>query len=443
MGEKMEIDPKMNGIHSLAEGLKAFERFHEDQTDIFALKDSILRTHHGLETLFKYILYLENPVFLVPDDEKIKNVLDEYEKVYKTTAYTIFDDNLKTITLLDTIKRLRKLNKINILNDSEYSVYEDSIIKLNRLRNTLQHFKISANLDVVSRILGIAIPRSIDIIESLFEHAVIYRWSHDEASILPELNKIFPNSEKIIKLLRFRYDQLIRDAIKFFKGRTFENIILNFKIQSSGMVGPPPYMPEISAEGFLNFMADPMKIELNKRRKFFRLPDERIEEYEKLGMPSNYEANFQIGEPKLISKPTMTMGIYEGSFNINGHIDFERTEEVLKLSDAEDKIAVLKKISADLVINLDYKSEGIDNPVHYDCETILEANGKLNVILNMVPKGYEEKESELIGRYEVELNKVSSPFRFHAFKNPDNTIKRDAGHILEWNINTKGTLTFI
>lgn len=436
----MEIDPKKNGIHSLAEGLKAFESFHEDQTNIFALKDSILRTHHGLETLFKYILYLENPVFLVPDNKKIKNVLDEYEKVYKETASTISDDNLKTITLLDAIKRLKKLNRINILSDSEYGAYEDSIIKLNRFRNTLQHFKISANLDVVARILGIAIPRSIDIIEPLFERAAIYRMHHYEESILPALNEIFHNSEKTIELLRFRYDQLIRDAVQFFKGRTFENLTLNFKIKSHGRVGPPPYMPEIGAEGFLNFTADPMEIVF--KRRISRWPGERIEEKKKIEIPSNYEANFQIGEPELISNPRRDMGLYEGSFNINGHIDFERAEEVLKLSDAEDKIVVLKNISVELVITFDYNTENIINSAHYSCDKILDSNGKLNVILYMVPRGYEEKESELIGRYEVELNKENSPFNFHAFRNPDSTIKRDSGHMLEWNINTKGDLTF-
>lgn len=54
----MDINPRMNGIHSLAEGLRAFKNFHTDNKDIFALKDSILRSHHTLETLLKEIVQL-------------------------------------------------------------------------------------------------------------------------------------------------------------------------------------------------------------------------------------------------------------------------------------------------------------------------------------------------------------------------------------------------
>lgn len=52
----MEIDPRKNGIHSLAEALRAFKTFHENPDDVFALKDLILRTHHALETLFKHMV---------------------------------------------------------------------------------------------------------------------------------------------------------------------------------------------------------------------------------------------------------------------------------------------------------------------------------------------------------------------------------------------------
>lgn len=52
----MKIDLRQNGMHSLVEALKAFRKFHEnpEASDVvFSLKDSILRGHHALETLFK------------------------------------------------------------------------------------------------------------------------------------------------------------------------------------------------------------------------------------------------------------------------------------------------------------------------------------------------------------------------------------------------------
>lgn len=50
------IAPLENGVHSLAEAVRAFETFHGDSTNAFTLEDAILRSHHALETLFKLLL---------------------------------------------------------------------------------------------------------------------------------------------------------------------------------------------------------------------------------------------------------------------------------------------------------------------------------------------------------------------------------------------------
>lgn len=432
----MEIGPRLNGIHSLAEGLKSFKKFHENSTDIFALKDTILRTHHGLETLFKDILYIQNPVFLVPDEKKIKDIIGEYEKTYKGVSDTIFDSNLKTITLIETIERLKKLNLIRELNENEYSAYLDTIKKLDSFRNSLQHFKITANPDVIAGIMGIAIPRSIDIIESIssIQNFAPYR----ERSILPILNKLFPEANKIIELLRIQYDQLIRDTIKFFKKKTFDDVLLNLIIDDHGIVGPPPYMPKIEFNGFLNFVADPMQIEL--KRRFSMFPNEPTESDEQYIIPLKYDMNFKAGNPTCIKKTTTDKGMYEGTYNIHGDIMFDKADKILKLINAEDKTVILKNIIIELDINLTYKCEGMINPVHYNCDNIIESGGKLKIILNMIPRSYEKEEGELLAIYEVELNKENSPFRFHAFRNPDGTLMDN--HILRWNINTKGNLFF-
>ncbi len=102
----MDIDVRTNGIHSMAKGLEAFKAFYDDQENIFALKDSILRSHHALETLFKNVLYEINPVLLISDDRKVKEVIEGYERFAKGETTTVLDET-KTTTLETAIERLR------------------------------------------------------------------------------------------------------------------------------------------------------------------------------------------------------------------------------------------------------------------------------------------------------------------------------------------------
>lgn len=418
----MEITPRMNGIHSLAEGLRAFKKFHEDPSDIFALKDSILRSHHALETLFKHLLYRINPVFLVSEDIQVKRILDEYEKVVKGENVTILDE-LWTINLEDTIKRLRKLKVINI-DEREYYILLDSIKRLTNYRNHLQHFGLSANLDVVARILGSAIPRAIEVIESILPQ-------HEK--MMPDLERIMPEAPEIIHLLRHDYDQLIKEAIQFFKGRSFEEQNLKFKIKDYGMVGAGPYMPELKSEGFLAFEYD--RISLVDYR-FSTMMDQTSE----IELP--YTAKIDISKPKFTEYPGIPKnGVAEGSLEFESRVIFDRAEKALRLLNAEEKIAVLRKLTVVIKILLNYKSEAFMSDVHYDCSKILQADGKLSVRLTAIPRGFGSEEAELVGQYEHNLNEQNAPFRLHAFLEPDGSLKKN--YHLEWSINTQGTLKFM
>jgi hypothetical protein len=135
----MEIDARTNGIHSLAESLKAFKNFHDNPKDIFSLKDSIFRSHHALETLFKNVLYIQDPTLLIDEEVRVKKVLDGYEKWMKGEIATVVDE-LKTISLEETIERLRKFGLLESLTQKEYALFLDSVRKLSFFRNKLQHF---------------------------------------------------------------------------------------------------------------------------------------------------------------------------------------------------------------------------------------------------------------------------------------------------------------
>jgi len=141
----MEIDPRKNGIHSLAEALQElaealqdFKKFHENPDDVFALKDSILRSHHALDTLFKHILYQINPVLLIKDETNVKKVIEGYNKFFRGETTTPLYE-LWTVTLEGTIKRLQDLGLLRGLEEREREYFLGSVKELTQYRNKLQH----------------------------------------------------------------------------------------------------------------------------------------------------------------------------------------------------------------------------------------------------------------------------------------------------------------
>lgn len=121
---------------------------------------------------------------------------------------------------------------------------------------------------------------------------------------------------------------------------------------------------------------------------------------------------------------------------------FDRPDGFLILPNAEEKIAMLRGLTVAMKAFLEYKAEALMTDVHYDVRRLLKANGQLNVTLAAIPKGYESKDVELIGKYQERLNEENAPFRFHSFLEPDGSLKERSPCSLEWNINTKGTIKF-
>jgi len=89
---------------------------------------------------------------------------------------------------------------------------------------------------------------------------------------------------------------------------------------------------------------------------------------------------------------------------------------------------------------LEYEAVALMTDYHYDCRKVLKANGDLSIKITAIPRGYQSEEVELVGRYESALDEKTAPFRLHAFREPDGSLKEN--HSLEWNINTKGKIKF-
>jgi hypothetical protein len=430
-GKIMELDVARNGIHSLAEALRAFKKFHDDPQEIFALKDAIIRSHHAFETLYKHVLYTENPALLLENEVKIKDFVTEYQKWANGETATVVDE-LRTISLEETIKRLENLKIIHDVDPKDYALLLESTRKLTFYRNKLQHFSFSAEPDVIGRILGNILPRGIDILSKITVKSSLFT-EHPffGSSLMTELKTMYNEAPEVIELLRHDYDRLVQEAIKFFEKRKFDNQVLNLRIQDHGRVGCPPYIPELFTEGFIKCICDHRLIHGLSRPSFFGENESRI----------TYDAQLTISEP-IFKARDGDYATVEGRLEFSSNISTVEPETLLVLPEGSEKLAILKKLTASVNILLDFQAEAFSTSAHFGIKKIVTAKGNLIVNLKAIPKGYKSQEAEIVGKYQIPLDEKSAPFRFDSFVAPDGKLNRNAPSSIDWVINALGSLEF-
>jgi len=422
----MKIDLRENGIHSLVEALKAFGKFHEKPDDpdvVFVLKDAILRAHHALETLFKKALSQYNSVLLLEKDHKIGDFVESYQKFLRGDLDTELDES-RTINLKETIARLKKLGLLKT-DEKGYALFFEAVDKLDRYRNRLQHFSLSADPDVIARILGIALPRAIDLLDSIPSHHPILGDIFVEEPLLRILERGFPDAISTVKLLRSNYDYLIDQAVAFFKGKVFcdQKLELTIDDHGTGFWGPP----ELKAEGFLNFQIERFPPVFNETRV--------------LGI-THYVANTLISEPEYSGMNTFPFeGALRGNIDFHAEIEFRKAESFLILPESEEQVSFLRDLTLTIDANLQYAAKGYKGGGHFDVREIQTSNGRLTILLTAIPRGYEGEKPKIVGKFETALNKENAAFSVHCFLEPDGSL-RDQNRILRWKINTSGNTVF-
>lgn len=423
----MSLNVRENGIHSLVEALRAFKIFHEkpnDSNTIFALKDSILRAQHALEVLFKDVLFNYNPVLLLEEDRKVKHFVDSYQKFLEGEYVTVLEES-RTINLEETIKRLKKLGLLKI-EDRDYHYFLESIKKLARYRNRLQHFSLSADPDVIARILGIVLPRAIDLLDGIPYHHPILGDVPFRDPIRNFLESNFPNAILTINLLRSNYDELIDQAEAFFKGKIFRNQNLELLItdHGTGFWGPS----ELRSKGFLNFQQN-------------RLDGRQFSQENVFGITA-YSANVLVSEPEYSGMITFPYeGQLKGDLDFHAELKFRKAEGFLVLPESEEEVTFLRDLSLTIDASLQYTAKGMKGGAHFDVREIQNSSGRLILVVTAIPRGYEGEKPKIVCNYESSLNEQNAPFRLHSFLEPDGTLK-DQNRFLEWKINTSGNIVF-
>lgn len=414
----------------MIEALRAFMKFHDKPDDpnvSLTLKDAILRSHHALETLFKNALLKYNSVLLLEKDCKIGEFVESYQRFLKGELETELDE-VRTITLRETIGRLRNFGLLKI-DERDYDLFYDAVEKLDRYRNRLQHFTLSADPDVIARMLGIVLPRAIDILDTIPPYHPILGKIRTEEPIWKILEK-YPEAISTIRLLRSNYDSLIDQAVSFFKKKTFgsERLELLISDAGAGFWGPP----ELKAKGFLNFHAE-------------RFPPSPMSETSVLGI-ADYAANTELSDPKYSGTGSFPFeGKLTGSINFHAEIKFRKAEGFLSLPDSKEKIAYLRDLSLTMEANLQYDAEGMKGGGHFHIDMGLgksqKSKGNLTVLLKAIPRGYEGEKPKVVGKFETALNEQNAPFNVYCFLHPDGSI-RDENRHLEWKLNVTGDLVF-
>ena len=321
-----------------------------------------------------------------------------------------------------------RLNDFDFLkmDSREFALFIEAIDKLERYRNRLQHLSLSADPDVIARILGIALPRAIDLLDAIPRHHPVLGDIFFDEPIKKTLEKDFPDVVPTVQLLRSNYDCLIEQAVAFFKGNVFHDLKLELRIDDhgAGFWGPP----DLKADGFINFRAErfarpPLKGE----------PVSRIEEY---------AAGTQVSDPEYTGMNVFPFeGHLKGSLTFRGEIKFRKAEGLLVLPGSEEKVPFVRDLTLIIDASLVYEANGMKGSGHFDIREIQQSTGKLTIMLAAIPKGYTGEKPKIIGKFESLLNPQNAAFRLHCFLEPEGAI-RDQNRILEWKINGIGDLIF-
>lgn len=442
----MEITPYKNGIHSLAEGLRNLKDYENSNNNPYLLKEVIIKTHHGLETLFKDILFKYNPVFILVEKTTIEKIVGFYQSFENKSNNYLFEEEA-TISAIDALKRLRTL-KIGELGEQDYSQLLTSYQSLNGVRNQIQHFAIKGNPEEIIRILGNLIPRAIKYISSCYKHLLV----NDAPSRIKspstiagidsflikiqnlneDLTEVFDLAVDTIEHLESRYDTLLKSAISKFKKLSIKSLTQSIKIKDSGMIGAEPYLPSFNLKGWMNEHLQP-------HVNFSGLPIE----YSSAHSNAIYHSTINISLPEVIHTPPLSNF---GDCTTKINIDLECVISILnsntffKITEIGDHLEFIRSPEIRIFISLTVTSRSSLTEHHFNIQSIEEISGDLELEFKSSMYGDSKNAPAISGAQKLKLTKKNTSIRFHAFMNSNKTFL--GSHSLDIQIDEVGDLNF-
>ena len=102
------------------------------------LKDAVIFLNHGVELLLKYILKQRSPALMFEKIEPYLKAKQDLKKA-KDNQKTVFDmdKNLRTVSLLEALKRIEYLCDIDIPEQ-----LLATLLYINKIRNNFMHYEV-------------------------------------------------------------------------------------------------------------------------------------------------------------------------------------------------------------------------------------------------------------------------------------------------------------
>lgn len=383
----------------------------------YLMKEVVIKIHHGLEALFKDILFQANPVFLFEDEAKISKVIQCYQKYHESNNHHLFDDEkTKTINVIEALTRIQALFG-DAISRKEYGQLINSFKEINKYRNQLQHFAIDTDPELIVKNLGNVIPAAISLLKSLYgahlqngnylPHIAIKGMEHfynAEANIIESLQSVFPDAEEAINHLQHKYSTLLREAIKNFKSISVADLFQRIEIVDSGKSGAPPYMPRIMLSGWVNQELDAYRNSHESSRQFYDT-----------GISATYNAILDIGEFTLT--PSIEKETHSFSTNIllNSDILVLDQTEFFKLKELSEHLPFIRKPKVELSISMKIKGLCQKDARHFYVTEVIEIEGFAEMVFSSAIYGDDEKSPTISGKQILKLDNKNTSLTYHAF----------------------------
>jgi hypothetical protein len=392
----IKINAMENGLHSIAQGLLALDRFEKNPNDLMDLKDAILRSHHGIETLLKQALYRVNPLFILPGRTTVDEVVGSLARFPETTQLLPIEQ-LETVEMARAVRRASDLRLLAGLRPDEAAAFFETIAELTRLRNGLQHYEMTLDPLDVTALIGDTIPRAIGVLDSVFDeahraqlrsHGMEWKGTPLEAptmQVSQSLKSRYAEASEIAERAADRYDRLVIQARNRLQGYTAPATQLSI---STELFGGPRNQPRLNLAGLVK-VATTHWGTLDDAPPFPR-PGAAVED--------QYSAQcIHVGEPAFRSADRSSRRLVSGSLRFVADLLFRRNRGRVVLPDTGDAMEFLREIHVQLVLNLTYEAEDWNEPPdRLRLHVTAKSAGSGNLTIRAAPLGHGEVDARAL-----------------------------------------------